>query len=165
MNNFNQNGLKMQPGTPRIRCFGRHTTGAATVEFALVVSALLLLFAGILDFGHAWYMRQVITNASREGARYGIIYRTDTNGNRITPSAVSPTISSYLLTTYKLPTLLPADASPNITVSGTGYTSTQKGDPLEVKVTAKKTWFIVSNLIPGLGKQITLKASTVMLIE
>lgn len=110
-------------------------------------------------------MRQVITNASREGARYGIIYRTDTNGNRITPSAVSPTISSYLLTTYKLPTLLPADASPNITVSGTGYTSTQKGDPLEVKVTAKKTWFIVSNLIPGLGKQITLKASTVMLIE
>jgi Flp pilus assembly protein TadG len=165
MNDLNQNGLKIRPGKAGLRHFGRRTAGAATVEFALVISALLLLFAGILDFGHAWYMRQVVTNASREGARYGIIYRTDTNGNRITPSALSPTISSYLLTTYKLPTLLPADASPNITVTGTGYTSTQKGDPLEVKVTAKKTWFIVSNLIPGLGKNIMLNATTVMLIE
>lgn len=165
MNDLNQNGFKMRPGKQRMRRFGMHTTGAATVEFALVVSALILLFAGILDFGHAWYMRQVITNASREGARYGIIYKTDTNGNRFTPSALSPTISSYLLTTYKLPTLLPADASPKITVSGVGYTSTKKGDPLEVKVTATKTWFIVSNLIPGLGRQITLNATTVMLIE
>jgi len=165
MNNFKQDGQKIQPGKRRMRGFGRQTTGAATVEFALVISALLLLFAGILDFGHAWYMRQVVTNACREGARYGIIYRTDTNGNRITPSALSPSISSYLMTTYKLPSLLPADASPNISVSGTGYTSTQKGDPLEVTVTATKTWWIVSNLIPGLGRQKTLRATTVMLIE
>jgi Flp pilus assembly protein TadG len=165
MKDLNHKGLKVRPGQARLRGLGRRTTGAATVEFALVVSALLLLFAGILDFGHAWYMRQVITNASREGARYGITYRTDTNGNRVTPAALSPTISSYLLTTYKLPSLLPADAYPTITVSGTGYTSTNKGDPLEVRVTAKKTWFIVSNLIPGLGKDITLNATTVMLIE
>jgi Flp pilus assembly protein TadG len=155
----------MHPNKLCIRRFAIHTKGGAAVEFALVSSLLLLLFAGIIDFGHAWYMKQVITNASREGARYGIIYKTDTNLNRITPSALSPTISSYLLTTYKLPTLLPADASPNITVGGTGYTSIVKGDPLEVTVTAIKTWFIVSNLIPGFAKQKTLRATTVMLIE
>ena len=106
-------------------------------------------------------MQQVITNASREGARYGIIYRTNANGVRIATSAA--TISSYLLTTYRLATLLPADASPEILVSGN--TSIVKGTPLEVNVTAKKTWFIVSNLIPGLGSQKTLSAATVMLIE
>jgi Flp pilus assembly protein TadG len=165
MNDLNQNGLKMRPGKQRIRRFGMDTTGAAAVEFALVSSLLLLLFVGIIDFGHAWYMRQVITNASREGARYGIIYRTDANGNRIAASALSRSISSYLLNDYKLTSILPADASPNITPRGAGYTSTQKGDQLEVEVTATKTWFIVSSFVPGLGNSLTLKATTVMLIE
>jgi Flp pilus assembly protein TadG len=155
----------LREGKPHIRRFLRQTTGAATVEFALVLSVLLLLFTGILDFGHAWYMRQAVTNASREGARYGITYRTDANGNRITPSALSPSISDYLLNTYKLTDILPADASPTITMSGAGATSKIKGDPLEVKVTATKVWFIVSSLVPGLGNQITLSATTVMLLE
>lgn len=155
----------MRQGKHCIRRFFMHTGGAAAVEFALVISILLMVVAGIIDFGHAWYMQHVITNASREGARYGIIYITDANGVRITPSALSPTISSYLLTTYKLPTLLPADASPIITVGGAGYTSTTKGAPLEVKVTAKKTWFIVAGFVPGMPNTRTLTATTVMLIE
>jgi Flp pilus assembly protein TadG len=165
MSGLNQNRPMMRPGKPCLRNFCLHTTGAATVEFALILSVLLLLFAGILDFGHAWYMRQVITNASREGARYGITYRTDTNGVRIAPASLSPSISSYLLNDYKLASILPADANPLITPSGTGYTSKNKGDPLEVKVTATKTWFIVSSLVPGFGNQITLSATTVMLLE
>ena len=165
MSGINQEGQMMRPGKPCLRRFCRHTTGAATVEFALILSVLLLLFAGILDFGHAWYMRQVITNASREGARYGITYKTDTNGVRIAPSGLSPSISSYLLNTYKLTSTLPADANPLITPGGAGYTSKNKGDPLEVKVTATKTWFIVSSLVPGFTNQITLSATTIMLLE
>jgi Flp pilus assembly protein TadG len=165
MSGLNQDGLTMRRDKPGSRGFLRHTPGAATVEFAVVISVLLLLFAGILDFGHAWYMSQVITNASREGARYGITYRTNANGNRITAAALSPSISSYVLNNYKLAAILPADANPNIAVSGAGYTSTTKGDPLEVKVTATKTWFIVSHFIPGLGNHLTLSATTVMLIE
>ena len=155
----------MRQGKHCIRRFFMHTGGAVAVEFALVISILLMVVTGIIDFGHAWYMQQVITNASREGARYGIIYITDANGVRITPSALSPTISNYLLTTYKLPTLLPADASPIITVSGAGYTSITKGDPLQVTVTAKKTWFIVAGFVPGMPSTRTLTATTVMLIE
>ena len=165
MNGLKRDGLMMRQGKQCIRRFFIHTSGAAAVEFALVFSILVMVLAGIIDFGHAWYMQQVITNASREGARYGIIYKTNTSGIRITPSALSPTISSYLLTTYNLPTLLPADASPNITVSGAGYTSITKGDPLEVKVTATKTWFIVSVFVPGMANTQTLTATTVMLIE
>ena len=46
--------------------------GAAAVEFALIIPLLVLLVAGILDVGLLVYNQQVITNASREGARAGI---------------------------------------------------------------------------------------------
>ena len=141
------------------------TEGAVTVEFAIIISVFLLIVAGIMDFGHAWYMQQVITNASREGARYGITYRTDANGNRIAPSALSPSISDYLLNTYNLKNLLPSDAHPVIIPGGTGLDSGTRGSTLEVTITAKKTWFIISSFIPGLGSQKTLTASTVMLCE
>jgi Flp pilus assembly protein TadG len=148
-----------------LRRLRTRTEGAATVEFAIIISVFLLIVAGIMDFGHAWYMQQVITNASREGARYGITYATDSSGTRIAPSALSPSISTYLINNYKLITSLPADAQPVITPGGTGLATGTRGSPLEVTVTAKKTWFIISSFIPGLGTQKTLKASTVMLCE
>ena len=43
--------------------------GVAAVEFAIVLPVLLFLFIGITEFGIAYYNKQVITNASREGAR------------------------------------------------------------------------------------------------
>lgn len=39
------------------------------MEFALVVPLLLILLAGIVDFGRAFYTQVVLTNAAREGAR------------------------------------------------------------------------------------------------
>jgi Flp pilus assembly protein TadG len=148
-----------------LRRFRKHTEGAVTIEFALIISVFLLLIAGILDFGHAWYMQQVITNASREGARYGITYRTNTSGTRIAPSALDPSIKNYVLTNYKLTTTLPDDAYPDITLAGDGRDTGTRGSSLEVTVTATKTWFMISAFIPGLGSTKALAASTVMLCE
>ena len=47
--------------------------GQALVEFALVIPVLLLLLLGVIEFGLLLYNQQVITNASREGARFGIV--------------------------------------------------------------------------------------------
>ena len=91
----------------------RRQDGAITVEMALILPLFLLIAAGILDFGHAWFMRQAITNASREGARYGITYKTNTSGVRIPPNALSPTIQTKV-NTY-LTNLLPSDANPTVT--------------------------------------------------
>jgi TadE-like protein len=49
--------------------------GATAVEFAIVLSLLLTLIFGIIEFGLVMFNRQVITNAAREGARAGIIVR------------------------------------------------------------------------------------------
>jgi Flp pilus assembly protein TadG len=51
----------------------RETKGASMVEFALVLPILILILFGIIEFGILIYNQQVITNASREGARYGIV--------------------------------------------------------------------------------------------
>ena len=51
----------------------KNQKGAALVEFAIVVPLLILLATGIGEFGLVLYNKQVITNASREGARAGIV--------------------------------------------------------------------------------------------
>lgn len=43
--------------------------GAAAVEMAIVLPLLLLLLGGIVDFGRAFYTKNILTNAAREGAR------------------------------------------------------------------------------------------------
>ena len=146
--------------------FRGNAKGAVIVEFALVSTIFLVLVAGIVDFGHALYMRQVITNSSREGARYGVTYRADAaTGARLAPSSLSPTIKDYVLTKYLASATLPADAHPTVTMAGTGYATGTKGNPLEVTVSATKNWWLISGFIPGMGNQITLSATTVMQCE
>jgi Flp pilus assembly protein TadG len=148
-----------------LRHWLRDTKGAVMVEFAVICVVFLLIVAGIMDLGHAFYMDQVITNASREGARYGVVYQTNTDGTRKAPSTFSPTISAHLLDSDKwnLKAYLPSDADAHVFV--TGDTSTNAGDKLEVKVTAIKTWFVLDNFIPSLGSSKTLSATTVMRLE
>jgi Flp pilus assembly protein TadG len=43
--------------------------GAQLLEFALVLPLLLVLAVGVVDFGRAWNIRQILNNAAREGAR------------------------------------------------------------------------------------------------
>ena len=44
-------------------------SGAAAVEFALVLPILLLLVFGIVDFGRLYFTQITLTDAAREGAR------------------------------------------------------------------------------------------------
>lgn len=51
--------------------------GASAVEFALVLPLLLGLTFGIIEFGILLFDKAVITNASREGARAGVVFTKD----------------------------------------------------------------------------------------
>lgn len=51
--------------------------GAALVEFAIVLPLLALLVGGMIELGLLLYNQQVITNASREAARAGIVKGDD----------------------------------------------------------------------------------------
>jgi Flp pilus assembly protein TadG len=56
----------------RIRRLARDQ-GAELVEFAIVLPLLLLLIAGIVDFGFLFQQYEVVTNAAREGARIAVL--------------------------------------------------------------------------------------------
>jgi Flp pilus assembly protein TadG len=47
--------------------------GQALAEFALVLPILMLLVAGIIEFGRGWNIKQAVTDAAREGARYSVV--------------------------------------------------------------------------------------------
>ena len=47
--------------------------GATIVEFALVAPLLFLVVIGMVEFGRMVMVQQILTNASREGARQGIL--------------------------------------------------------------------------------------------
>ena len=148
--------------------------GSVAVEAAIIFPFFVLLVFGVVDFGHAWYMKQTINNASREGARYGARYWI-AGETRIIPNALNPSISSYVLNTAAdnsgnggvgLRSSLPSDANPTVpTPTGTGYTNATVGNPLSVTVTATKNWWIVNKFIPGMGSSITISSTTCMAVE
>ena len=54
----------------------QNNRGVAAVELALCLPILALLVCGSIEFGLLFYNQQVITNASREGVRAGIVAET-----------------------------------------------------------------------------------------
>jgi len=156
-------GVPLKPH--RLSKLRRDQEGTAVLEFALCLIPLLLILGGIIDYGQIWYMQSTLTTASREGARYATRYQTDPGtGARLTPDKLSPSVADYLTVTENYPGLLPSDADFSVTTPwGTGY-ATGSG-PVYVKVNAKKYWFFLSSLIPGLTNPQLLSSTTVMTCE
>ena len=49
--------------------------GTSAIEFAIVLPLLVVFVFGIIEFGLIFYDKAMVTNASREAARAGIVYR------------------------------------------------------------------------------------------
>jgi len=159
--------------------FSRDEHGGPAVEIAIILPVFLLLVFGIVDFGHAWYMRQVMVNASREGARYGTRYQTNGTGDRMVPKDLYPSVADYILKPsaenggkggWDLKSLLPPDSNPQVPPPGGlaadwANPSDIAGKDLTVTVTATKNWLVIGKLIPILGNSINLTATTDMKCE
>jgi Flp pilus assembly protein TadG len=136
----------------------KRLAGNSLLEFALVLPVLMLILIGVLEFPLLMYDKAVITNASREGARYGITLRT--------PSyATSAQVITYT-TTYCTNKLISFSSSPaSVTVTATPSISPPAfGAQLTVTVTYVYTDLVLHNLINH-GQQYTLTATTVMTYE
>ena len=55
----------------------RRTAGQSLVEFALLLPVLVLIAVGVFDLGRAFHALITISNAAREGARYGALHPSD----------------------------------------------------------------------------------------
>ena len=67
----------MRNAMRRLRAFRRDESGAALVEFAIVVALLLIVAFGAFDVGRYYTLRSRVKNAVREGARFGAVFTTE----------------------------------------------------------------------------------------
>ena len=129
--------------------------GVAAVEFAFVAPLFFLLVFGMIEFGRMLMVQQVITNASREGARIGVLDGSQRVGSEANPGVVD-SIQRYLegaridsnSATITIAPYMPSDA---------GY-----GEPVTVTVTIP---FSEVSWLPSpmfLGEDAQLTATTVM---
>jgi len=120
--------------------------GQSVVEFALVLPVLLLLVMGIIEFGRIFMAQQSITNASREGARTGVLPSS-------TSSDVQNTVTSYMASAG-------LDDTCTVTMTNVGPT-VSSGSPTSVTVQYTLP-ILTGSIIPGLGSSMTLSHTTVM---
>ncbi len=142
--------------------------GAALVEFALTLPLLLVVIAGIVDFGFVFQRYEVITNAAREGARLASLpdYQTDT-------TMIQTRVRSYVqqglsLSNGALNTVMPAS---NVVVTNTPFTvstgaATYTVQASTVTVTYNHSFLLLQPIL-GLinkswGSSIALTASSQM---
>ena len=136
--------------------------GGAVIEFAIVLPLLVLLAVGICEFGLLVYNKHVITNASREGARAGIVQRTDSNGNPLFADAQVEAIIEGIVLNYCSQRLITFGTNSPPTVFSTGVNGVFQQD-LSVKVTYDYN-FLVPSLF-GLGQAKELTSMTLMKME
>jgi Flp pilus assembly protein TadG len=128
--------------------------GVAAVEFALILPLLLLILFMIVEFSIALYDKAVVTNASREGARSGIVMGTP----RPTAGAIIATVNNYCLSNLISFGL----SAPSTTVSAA---CVNPGDLLTVHVTYTYNFLVLPNFVGGLTGGLTLTGNTVMRCE
>lgn len=72
-------GIKRVRGLEKVyRSCRKERLGVAAVEFAVVAPLFFLLLLGMIEIGRMVMVQQVITNASREGARIAVLDGTTT---------------------------------------------------------------------------------------
>jgi Flp pilus assembly protein TadG len=93
--------------------------GAELIELAIVFPILLLLVAGMVDFGFLFQRYEVVTNAAREGARLGSLPGYDQADvvARVQSYLQSSGLSETAVTTLDTVTPLALASGPSIPVA------------------------------------------------
>jgi Flp pilus assembly protein TadG len=140
--------------------FAESEAGTVAVEFIILFPLFLLLVAGIVEFGHLWYVDHVITNAAREGARAGVVYpNTTAQGN----TAAQNAITSYLTQNGQTSTIIPGVYPKYVTINISPVTDSNGDTCLQVRIQATHVAVVLGKVIPAFN--FTLTTTTTMRME
>jgi Flp pilus assembly protein TadG len=129
------------------RSYRRKRRAAAVVEFAVVAPVFFLLVFGMIEYGRMVMVQQVLTNASREGARRAVL-------DGATTPEVQATVENYLTSA--------AINGATVTVNPNPPSNAGAGEPVTVTVSilfGQVSWLPTPMF---LGEDATMRASTVM---
>jgi len=89
--------------------FKKTERGQSLVELSISLTFMLFVLAGVVEFGMAFFQFIQLRDAAQEGALYGSIHPTDTNGiiSRVRYSSSSPVdLTNTTTVTVPPPTII-----------------------------------------------------------
>ncbi|SFU36007.1 TadE/TadG family type IV pilus assembly protein [Halomonas korlensis] len=140
--------------------------GAEVVEFAISATLLFILLFGIIEFSVALFDKATLTNASREGARTGILFRPpiESLGTRdlaaedaAIEQAVRDYAEQYLIS-------LGGEAQMDIAIERSDE-AMSPGSDVTVTVDYPYQYLVLPGFIGDLGGVLNLSSITVMRAE
>lgn len=138
----------------------RNERGAAAVEFAILLPLVVLILFGGIEYGLVMFNQQVITNASREAARAGIVVGSDSVDDPTVLQIALDYCQNYLVT-FEAPA-----PSPTVTITRDAGNSTEFGHPLTVTVQYSYQFLLLPNISSLFGgvysSSLPLEAKTTM---
>ncbi len=133
--------------------------GAAAVELAIVLPLLIVILFGIIEFSAAFFDKAVITNASREGARTGILFRYGTRNATDEDAIIKAVVNNYIASNL---IDFSGVATATTTITRTGLSI---GNTLTVTVSYPYSYLVIPGFVTAIANQVTLTATTVMNME
>jgi Flp pilus assembly protein TadG len=153
--------------------------GQTIVEFAFILPLLVLIVIGIIDFSILFYDKAVITNASREGARQGSIFRSNGTSGAYEPlpvgdnaSGITKAVNDYLAgraVTFGGPTIntqvrWSTTSPPGSWGAWNGSVPAAPGGTIDVRVTYTYS-FLAFPRLAGWPGTANITAETIMRME
>ena len=130
--------------------------GVAAIEFAIILPVLIVLLFGFIEFSILLYDKAMLTNASREGARAGIVY---SDPNPITDNDIRAVVNNYCASH------LISFGTGSVANTAISRTMESFGDALTVTVTYRYDFLVLPNFVTSLIGGVNLGAETVMRME
>jgi Flp pilus assembly protein TadG len=129
----------------------RVEAGTSIVEAAIVLPLMLMLMFAITEFGISYTRWNSLTNAVREGARTGVVFRSPCNDGTVI-TLIETTVSGFADSSG----IDPADITTTVEGACDGT-----GTPLTVTATVPYNYIALSSLA-GFAPSTELNARTVM---
>ena len=137
--------------------------GASAVELTMIMPFLLVLLFGIIEMSLVLYDQAMITNAAREGARQGIVFRV--NPSTGLPSDYTEAEIQAVVNTYLGNRLISFNPSSAATTATPGIDAVSGARILTVQVDYNYTFLIVPKFATPIAPDVTLSAAATMRME
>jgi Flp pilus assembly protein TadG len=137
--------------------------GLALAEFAIVSGLLFLILFGIVEFSVALFDQATITNASREGARTGILFRPDPRNLGAEDTQIRQVVNDYAqahLISLGGAAAMNVQIARNLGADG----ALTVGDPVTVTIAYPYRFLVLPGFIAGMTN-LNIRATSVMRAE
>ena len=148
--------LAMTAGCWRLLRGPRAQDRVLALDSVYLSAMLLLVTFGIIEFSVALYDKAVITNASREAARAGVVYSVP----QLTATQIAGVATSYCQNN-----LITFGAATTPTVAVDQSAGTSAGNPLKVTISYNYSGMALGSLIAPFTGTLVIKGVTTMKYE